>query len=575
MRPLPATLALCLLGFWLGAPAIVGARDKASRTLFYQPSLLKEQDRRFSAWSHSIAFANGRFVNAVAVKEYIDRPTDMGLAIFESDDGVHWVETAPFACPLPRAVPGYCWRWDGKAFVYYVTENNTGPDRNEYPVVVRQHRSANFGNWEYMGDEFTTRPDKQWYRCRWDELVILEDEGKFYGYITSEPRPEFARDSMGMLRSDDGVRWEVLVPPVFEWDGLPPQQMEVCLMEKIGERYYLGMGSRSYMGHLGFSVVMFVGDSPTGPFRPDKEAFRLCGNTTRDTNWLAKTFRRDGQVLLSNWITTDRDKSFRGILANGRTLWIGPLKELISDEDGHARIVWWPGNEAAKNEAVPARTGDATFAHPAERHRGALYSFEPVGGDSIIMKAGRDGAIVMLPSTFDFARGIILEGVLRATEPRGPRVGTHWHAAAGGFFFEHAPGKGMLVQLETLGLTRTGIFEFRPEPAFDADEFALAAFGNVQRGGPHLGLSRFAEEDVIGPLGYAVPCGIRSAMPHRFRLLIQNGIWELYLDDRYVQTYITGPTTGRLGLFAKSGPVEFSDLKIWTMTRPEMTRQPE
>lgn len=572
---MPAPPALCLLGFWLGAPAIVGARDKASRTLFYQPSLLKEQDRRFSAWSHSIAFANGRFVNAVAVKEYIDRPTDMGLAIFESDDGVHWVETAPFACPLPRAVPGYCWRWDGKAFVYYVTENNTGPDRNEYPVVVRQHRSANFGNWEYMGDEFTTRPDKQWYRCRWDELVILEDEGKFYGYITSEPRPEFARDSMGMLRSDDGVRWEVLVPPVFEWDGLPPQQMEVCLMEKIGERYYLGMGSRSYMGHLGFSVVMFVGDSPTGPFRPDKEAFRLCGNTTRDTNWLAKTFRRDGQVLLSNWITTDRDKSFRGILANGRTLWIGPLKELISDEDGHARIVWWPGNEAAKNEAVPARTGDATFAHPAERHRGALYSFEPVGGDSIIMKAGRDGAIVMLPSTFDFARGIILEGVLRATEPRGPRVGTHWHAAAGGFFFEHAPGKGMLVQLETLGLTRTGIFEFRPEPAFDADEFALAAFGNVQRGGPHLGLSRFVEEDVIGPLGYAVPCGIRSAMPHRFRLLIQNGIWELYLDDRYVQTYITGPTTGRLGLFAKSGPVEFSDLKIWTMTRPEMTRQPE
>jgi hypothetical protein len=268
----------CLLGLLFSPLAFAGDGDRATSTLFYQPSLLKDQSQRFSAWSHSIAFSNGKFVNAVAVKEFIDQPTDMGLAIFESDDGVHWRETAPFACPLPRAVPGYCWRWDGEAFVYFITEGNTGPDRKEYPAVVRQHRSVDLKNWEFMGDEFTTRPDNRWYRCRWDELVILEDGENFYGYITSEPRPELARDSMGMLQSADGLRWEVLPPPVFEWDGLPPQQMEVCLCEKIGDRYYLGMGSRSYMGHLGFSVVMFVSDSPTGPFRPDKEAFRLCGN---------------------------------------------------------------------------------------------------------------------------------------------------------------------------------------------------------------------------------------------------------------------------------------------------------
>jgi hypothetical protein len=74
------------------------------------------------------------------------------------------------------------------------------------------------------------------------------------------------------------------------------------------------------------------------------------------------------------------------------------------------------------------------------------------------------------------------------------------------------------------------------------------------------------EEDVIGPLGYAVPCGIRSGTSHRFRLLVKHGIWELYLDDLYVQTYITGTTSGRMGLFAKSGPVEFTDLRCWAMT---------
>lgn len=309
-------------------PPSAATGNGPTSTLFYQPSLLADPGRRFSAWSHSIVFANGRFVNAVAVQEFIDRPTDMGLAIVESDDGVHWRETSPFACPLPRALAGYCLRWDGEAFVYYVTERNAGPDRKECPTVVCQHRSADLQNWASMGDEFTTRPEKQWYRCRWDELVILDDGGTFYGHITSEPRPELAQDSMGML-----------------------------------------------------------------------------------------------------------------------------------------------------------------------------------------------------------------------------------------------------VQLETLGLTRTGVFEFRPEPAFDVDEFSLAAFGNVQRGGPYLGLSRFAEEDIIGPIGYAVPCGIRSATPHRFRLLIKNGIWELYLDDRYVQTYITGPATGRLGLFAKSGTVEFRDLRIHAMT-PDSRAQP-
>jgi hypothetical protein len=68
-----------------------------------------------------------------------------------------------------------------------------------------------------------------------------------------------------------------------------------------------------------------------------------------------------------------------------------------------------------------------------------------------------------------------------------------------------------------------------------------------------------------GCKGYAPPCGIFNAALHTFRLLMQNGMWEFYLDDLYVQAYITGPTSGRLGLLAKSGLVVFSDVKIWEM----------
>jgi hypothetical protein len=115
-------------------------------------------------------------------------------------------------------------------------------------------------------------------------------------------------------------------------------------------------------------------------------------------------------------------------------------------------------------------------------------------------------------------------------------------------------------------LTRIGVFEYRTEPIFDADEFRCAGYGNTQRDGEYLGLSRFTQEDVVGPLGYAAPCGIRNTTTQRFRLLIKHGIWELYLDDFHVQTYISSLTSGRLGLFAKSGTIEYTDLHCWAMT---------
>lgn len=355
--------------FWAGTTRV--NTNETPSTLFYQPSLLADRSQRFSAWSHSIAVRDGRMFNAVSLQQFGPDGSyigSLGVAIAESDDGVHWRETDPFTCPLAHGLAGYCLRWTGKEFVYFSSERNQGADHMDYPVVLRQYRSRDLKNWEFMGDEYTTRPDKRWCSCRWDELVILDDGGKFYGYITSEPRPELARDGMGMLESTDGVRWEPLPPPVFEWDGLPSQQMEVCFCEKIGGRYYLGMGSRSYMGHLGFSVMMFVSESPVGPFRPDKETFRLCGSTTRDVNWLAKTLHWRGEILVGNWITTTLDKSFPGIWGNGQSMWIGPLKKLITDKHskdlGRLHVLFRrenPTTEKQDFELLPKRTGKGVF----------------------------------------------------------------------------------------------------------------------------------------------------------------------------------------------------------------------
>lgn len=575
-----SSIAATAAGFLPGTILASGLRknnipgsNEETYTLFYQPSKLwKDRSQRFSAWSHSITVKDGQLVNAVSIRQFDTNRnivSPLGLAIAVSDDGVHWREIIDHTCPLEMGLAGYCVRWTGKEFVYFSSERNQGNDRKEYPVVLRQYSSADLKNWQFMGDEYTTRPEEQWYRVRWDELVILEEAGLFYGYITSEPRPEFATDSMGMLKSTDGVKWEVLPPPQFEWRDLPRQHMEVCFCEKIGGKYYLGMGSRAYMGHLGFSVLTFVSDKPTGPFRPDKEALRLCGNTTRDTNWLAKTFHLKEEILLSNWITTTLDKSFPGIFGNGQSIWIGPLKKLVTGTDGHLRIAWWPGNDAARESEVQPDIQNAIFEHPSPAYRKELSAVAYQNSSSILLKAGHDGTIAMIPTKFDFNNGILLEGNLKAIEPHG-HITTHWHPAAAGFFFEEGKGKGMLVQMETLGLTRIGMFEYKPEPAFDAFEYSIASWGNTGRGGSYFGLSRFVQEDVIGPIGYAPPCGVTKNIPHKFRLLVKRGMFEIYIDDLYVQTYITGEASGRLGLFAKSGTIEFNDLKIWAMTPDSM-----
>lgn len=534
--------------------------------LFYQPSLLSDPSGEHSAWSQSIFRYGDGLANLVAVRRFHGepgRPDDMGFAVALSDDGVHWREVQSFALPNPATLAGYCVRQAGDQVVLYNSELNQGADREAYPVVCRQYRSTDLATWEAMGDEFTTRPDPRWYRCRWDELVILADDGCFYGYITSEPHPHLATDSLGMLRSDDAINWEVLPPPVFDWDGLPPHQMEVCFCERIGDRYYLGMGSRCYLGHLGYSVMMFVADSPTGPFRPDRDAFRLCGTTSRDVTWLAKTVRWNGELLVTGWTTTGNDRRRPGIFSNGATLWVPPLKRLVADPGGHARIAWWPGNEAARGPRVEVDLSGAGLAHPPAGYPGSIGGLV-CATDGVTITVGHDGALAFLPATLDLDGGVLVEGVLEATELRSA-IGTHWHPAAVGFFLEEGPGRGMLVQLETLGLTRIGLFEYAAEPRFDADEYGLAGWGNTQREGEYLGLSRFTQEDVVGPIGYAGPCGVQSGRMHRFRLLVAHGIFELYLDDLLVQSYITGPTTGRLGLFGRSGRAEVRGLVIHTV----------
>jgi hypothetical protein len=476
-----------------------------------------------------------------------------GLDISRSRDGVHLETIEKNACFVENAVAGYTVAKIGGRYIYYATCRVKG---DKYMAV---YASSDLRRWEPLGDEYNVHPDPQWYQCRMDELHVMAaappDTG-YYGYITSEPHHDRPA-SFGMLRSEDGLRWKMIAPPEIVWGSIPQQIPEVGFCERIGDKYYLTLGMRCYLGELGYSMFTFIGDSPTGPFHPDKEAFRFCGTTTRDSFYLTFSVYYQDQLLASNWFTNGFNKREHRML---------PLKRVHRDEDGHLRLVYWEGNEAMKGDPIALSLTKAGMEHPAGDYPKDRYSIE-TGQDRIAMKAGRDGMLVLLPGKHDLNTGLVVEGSVTASE-LSLRMATHRHPAAAGFYIEEAPGKGTALLLETLGLTRIGSFAYAEKPITDTHDYSRAATQLVQaRGGGPLGTSQFVGEDVTRTIGYATAAGIEKQTRCKFRLLIRDGIFECYLNDLLVQTYAYDRNaSGRIGVLGRDGSVKFEDLRCWKMS---------
>ncbi|TVQ18854.1 MAG: hypothetical protein EA382_17210 [Spirochaetaceae bacterium] len=523
------------------------------------------------AWENYTIHTNGAFYAFFNTTSNVEGRRAYGLDIARSVDGVSWEFVGRDLCPIAGAHAGFgLLHTDGTTYYYPTCSDGSGT------VHFKVYASADLLTWEHLGDDFDVRPDPRWYAERWDEICVMRDrytdaDGEWYlGYITAEVRDDVGEPSVAMLRSRDGRRWEVLAPPAVDWGELPSQHMEVTFAEKIDGRYYLCMGGRLYMDSLGYSLYVFVSDSPFGPFRPVRDAFRLCGTSTRDITWLGHTIDAPDGVLLGLWVSARQDLEIPS-----RGLGIGPLKRLVA-ENGALRLKYREQNDAAKSTEVPL-SGAARWVFPAPNQRTERDRVDPTD-DAIEIAAGRDGALVMMDHRFDAVAGFAIEGRLTVTEVRG-RIATHQQPSAGGFFFEHAStgggpaagaaaGGGYAIVMETLGVTRGGTWRYADRRITDRDVYAVAGNWLVNhRSGALHGLSEFVQDDQVGPFGHASYCGVRHARPHGVRLIVRGIFAELYVDDYYVQTYcIPEEFSGRIGLLCLDGIVRLDGLRAWNVS---------
>jgi hypothetical protein len=174
--------------------------------------------------------------------------------------------------------------------------------------------------------------------------ILPKEEGRpeagYWGYIVAVSKEQ--NHLPAMMESRDGTKWEALPPAKIEWGATPPgNYLEYGGCERINGKYYLIGGVNDYMGNKGYCMYTFVADNPRGPFRPDAEAFRLCGNSGKFVAWLAAWARGKDELLISNYSSMQHGE---------RAPWMLALRKPVVDKDGHLRMGWWKGNEALKRE---------------------------------------------------------------------------------------------------------------------------------------------------------------------------------------------------------------------------------
>lgn len=136
--------------------------------------------------------------------------------------------------------------------------------------------------------------------------------------------------------------------------------------------------------------------------------------------------------------------------------------------------------------------------------------------------AGGDGPIRMLSRKFDAVSGFVLEGKLQLPTPLG---------APRGLYIEHGKGMGTAILFKSEGRAELGSMAadgtgFRPEKTVDRE-------------------MRFGE-------------------PAEFRLLLQDALMEIYLDDFLIECYsLPAPATGRIGVIPGNQRNSIFDLKAW------------
>ena len=516
-------------------------------------------------WDTSIVFHQGKYYLFSMYESGADTENTRRLGYSDnnmwcavSDDGVVWRDIGPVIKDQPfRVYKMFVSRLGNRYVMNHGSFSGRPGHGND---TLHFWESEDLVSWRFLGFERESHPDARWYdiRGRWDHMYMLPDEnnGGYLGYCVATTNEHYPYNSCGLLHSADGYHWDVLPPPVIDWTDMPHFPMfEVGGCERENGKYFLIGGLGKYAGNHAYGVYTLVSDYWNGPFRPDVEAYRLCGSSgypgIDGVQWLASFGRgKDDEFLITNYLT-DGIRSDSQRWGGRGHVWFLPVKKAIIDDNGHLRMGYWKQNDLLKGDIISASLENATLLYPAVGHEaceehvtieGARITVDAGGPDSqgATSAYGRidDYAVVVLNEHMDLEKGIVVEGTLQIDAYRKIRP------TAAGFYFEESSDSGTYLLLEA------------GDPRWRRSDIGVVTWGPT------------IEKDVrdVTQYGCATVTGIEDKKNHAFRILYRKNMFEVYIDDLLVQTFITSkPPTGRVGFIVQNARCVYSNVHIWQM----------
>lgn len=515
--------------------------------MFYKPE-------HGGIWDPTVLYRNGKYyMVSMYFKDEDVRHDFMWLA--QSEDGVHWKDVGAVLEDPAGICKMFLYETDTCVVADFGSFSEPSKVNND---TIRYYKSTDMEHWEFIGAD---HPDGTWYRTtgRWDHMYVYREKDTYYGYPVATPHPELL-SAWGLSISKDGYQWEVQAPPVIEWGEVPPIDcLEGGGMEKIGDTYYYIGGFVGYAGNYGYGLYTFTADSPKGPFRPDKEAFRLCGFD-----------RLEGRVFIQNLAAFARGKDDTLLISNAvdgggsRQIWLLPMRKAVVDAAGHLRLGYWEGNELVKGREIPVPKEAFQLTYATLRPEAPLPErcrptvFEPSDGKLCANVNAFYGPtvsdrhmLVTLDIPMDLTQGMVFQGILKAySYPVYDEVRhatENWRPASMGFFVEEEgeTPRGMAISLEN----------GHPYKRYSIVETIRLEQDRMNR----------EMIDVTGE-DCATVRGIDAGKEYAFRFLYRRNMFELYVGGFLVQTFVNlGTGTGRIGFVLQNAKVECSDLKLYAM----------
>ncbi len=324
----------------------------------------------------------------------------------------------------------------------------------------------------------------------------------------------YATGYFNFLKSVDGAHWEICEGEIDTYPFPKFKEadggFEIADCIYFGDKYYLLCGAFGYMGTYGYSVFVFESEKPFGPFKPSLPNFRINGTSKRWVNMWERAFACNDEMLAHNYM-------YDGYSYENGNSYLPPIKKLVI-EDNTLCLKWWDNNNQAYGKLLKE-----------------VKSLKACNVCCDIR--GEDAVPVIDLYDYILSQAVIIEGTVTL------KSGGWVDASKGGIYLEDEQGIGTAIVFSSVG--KTEIYSISGE--------------------------NITLQDEIG-YGSAVPYWISEDKPYNFRLLCKNGLFELYINDSYIQTFNTAhrkniyaPNICRFGAVSFRGEGALNDIKIFEM----------